>query len=69
MIAFTIEDYCENCPYFEPKSSGPYYYDEDGNTVRKDQSVICEHKKMCAYAVEMYEKMTQTDIGIQYKEM
>ena len=69
MIAFTIEDYCENCPYFEPKSSGPYYYDEDGNTVRKDQSIVCEHKKMCAYAVEMHEKMTRTDIGMQYKEI
>lgn len=48
-ICTEVEDYCQDCPAFEPevKRSDVYYADGQeatvGNTI-----VLCKHRKMCA---------------------
>ena len=52
MIRLVMESYCNNCPYFEAKTSGAAFYSENDTPIRENPKVICEHKETCAYAVK-----------------
>lgn len=55
MIRLVVENYCENCPYFEAKTAGVVFYSGDNYTpIREDPKVICEHQETCAYAVKEF---------------
>lgn len=50
MIKLLIEDYCHECPEFEPiKVGGHAYLAIDGGDVvhLEDTKVMCEHATMC----------------------
>lgn len=50
MIKLIVEDFCQNCPYFEPTlddSARVPYSDCEKDIVIGDTKVLCEHYKKC----------------------
>lgn len=58
MIKLLIEDYCHECPEFEPvKVGGHAFYNLDGNVVHlEDTKVMCEHVDRCNMIKKHLEK-------------
>ena len=42
MINLNVNDYCHNCPEFEPKVDKLYAFNETATTF-----IYCEHKELC----------------------
>ena len=48
MINLYVEDYCQDCPYFDPKlmQSHPYSY-LDNKPLHVEKYIVCENRIMC----------------------
>lgn len=47
MIKLNIEDYCQNCPDFEPKKEVMTYFSGD-KVIERHTTVYCKYKDRCA---------------------
>ena len=67
MINLYIDDYCQNCPEFEPDVNKNQMYCEDicGNSpiVRNDTSIRCEHWMRCKEIVEWLRQEEKDERG------
>lgn len=52
MISLVIEDYCQDCPEFDPAigRDNKYEFTSDGQVVseRYERTVECSHRRRCA---------------------
>lgn len=46
MIKLVVEEYCRNCPKFEPTLEGPHIFG-CGCDIVVDTFIHCEHAEMC----------------------
>ena len=47
MIHLDIQEYCHQCPHFEPKKDATYLQDGRGRTTAIDNKVYCYHSVRC----------------------
>ena len=47
MIHLEIEEYCHECPEFEPTKDATYLY-ENGRVTASDNTVFCYHFSKCS---------------------
>jgi len=65
MIKLDIQEYCQNCPYFEPEViSRPttFYVDNEEHTVYIGDTIVkCESRTKCREIRKFLEKETNND--------
>ena len=55
MIRLDVEDYCQNCPEFDPCLANEYIISSfDGNHDELNRDVTCGHRRRCE---EMYKRI------------
>lgn len=61
MIYLCVEDYCQDCPEFKPKTSTVEVYDFTSDE-HLDTIVHCEHKERCEKFIRYLKgKLKETD--------
>lgn len=65
MIRLEVEDYCQNCPAFEPEVEHTNIVDSAFNIQIIETTVTCENKRVCKnlvrYLKKQLEKVGDTD--------
>ena len=47
MIKLEVEQYCQNCPEFEPVVDSTALFINEGDVVRRETTVTCKHRERC----------------------
>lgn len=54
-VKLLVEEYCNNCPFFNPKAVNRRRFNESFNP-DYEVAVICEHKEQCGYLINHLSK-------------
>ena len=62
MIELKVEEYCHECPSFEPDVDMSNFYDPNtGDSVISDKIIRCHYHKRCANMVRYLERKLKND--------